>query len=260
MTLPKMLATVTIDSTNQTFGFDQGGAQTVDITAGEYDSILEVLAELETQLQTVDATFAVTVSSAGFVTITCQTAWTENWATTDDALETLLGLDSSSDGVADLNGIYMLAASLRHQAAFYPPVGAAWSCDRRRRQAREQDTADGGMIQYVSSSEHRWRQVSMDLMTYESVEAGGSAADGAGGTIDWTDITIYNFWTYCADGGREFRFYPDRANGTVASPGTEGTEYDTCRFQYRRDWEPAQRDMANFALIDVVFDLKIVGS
>lgn len=260
MTLPKMLATVTIDSTNQTFGFDQGGAQTVDITVGEYDSILEVCAELETQLQTVDGSFGVTISSGGIVTIACTTAWTESWGTTDDALETLLGFDSSSDGVANFNGVYMLIGSLRHRAAYYSPVGAAWSCDRRRRQAREQDTADGGMVQYVSSSEHVWRQVSLELLTREQLESGGTDSDGAGGSVDWTDVTLLSFWRYCADGARSFRFYPDRADGTVASPGTEGTEYDTCRFQFRRDWEPAQREMANFALLDTSFELRIVGS
>lgn len=258
MTLPKMLAPVVIDSSNQTFGFDLGGAQTVDITAGTYDSILEVCAELETQLQTVSATFAVLVSSAGIVTINCDAAWTESWGTTDDALEALLGYDSSADYVAGSTP-YALEASDRHDAAFYPPHNASWPADRRKRYAREQDTDDGGMVQYVSSSEHRWRRLMFSLLTYAQIEAGGSDGDGAGGSVDWTDRTLYDFWTYCADGGHMFRFYEDRADGTVAAPGTEGTDYVAMRFLFKRDWEPTQIDVGNFALFDIELETKIVS-
>ena len=256
MTLPKCLAQITIDSTNDVLGYGLGGAQTADIADGTYDSILEVLAELEDKLQAVDATFAVTVSANGFVVITCNTAFTASWAATDDALETLLGF-AGTESVAG-SGPYTLTATLRHRAAFYPPVGGNWPSDKRKKSVREQETDDGDMIQYASSSVHRYREILFSLLTYAQCENGGTDSDGAGGSISWTGVTLLDFWEYVA--GKKFRFYEDRSNGTVASPGTEGTDYVTCRMLYREPWEPKQPDQCNFALFDVELEWKIVGS
>jgi hypothetical protein len=113
------------------------------------------------------------------------------------------------------------------------------------------------MTQFASSGEHHRRDLTISLLSYEQLEAGGSDDDGRGGTTDWSDITLKDFWKYIKD--KPFRFYADATVGSVATPGTEGVEYVTCR---RTDtkWKPTQPDDGDWSFFDVTIPLKIVGS
>jgi hypothetical protein len=254
-TLPKLLASVTIDTSNQTFAFGLGGAQTVDITAATYDTILEVLANLEDALQAVDATFSVTCSSGGIVVISCDNSWTITWASTDDDLESLLGFEGT-ESVAG-SGPYTLTASNRHLRGFYSPVGGQWPSDRRTIKSREQETDAGGLYQLASSTVHRYRDVTFALLSEKQLVTGGTDSDGAGGSVKWTSRTLYDFWTYTRD--RPFRFYEDATDGTVASPGTEVNTYDTCR-RFNDDWAPDMPDPGDYSFFNVTMKLKVTGA
>lgn len=256
MTLPKLLPSLTVSTSNDTFAFTQGAAHTAVITSGEYGSILEVLADLEDKLEVTDADFSVSISADGFVTIShLDTVWSVTWALTDNALEKMLGFVGTESVTGA--GPYVLTATRRPQYAWYSPTGGQWPADRRRIDAREQDTDAGDLCQYASSAEHVYRSVTFSLLSQAQMESGGSDSDGDSGTVNWTDSTLLDFWRYVKD--QTFRFYEDRADGTVASPGTEGVEYVTCR-RLRDEWVPMQPDEGDYSFFNVTIAMKIVGS
>lgn len=244
---------------NDYCGFDsmtliETGSGGVDVTAGDYDSILEVCAELETQLQTLDATFAVTCSDEGVVAISCDNDWDVDWSNTDDAFETMLGF-AGTETVSG-SGPYVLTASRRHPTSFFSPLGIDYDIDPVWLPSRVQRPEDGTAIQYASSQAHTERELRFGLLGLEATKEGGTADDGYGSTINWTGRTLYDFWLHVAD--RPFRFYPDRSDGTVASPGTEGTEFVTCRRLGDR-FLPVRVDPASWAFWDVAIKCVVTG-
>lgn len=258
MANPKLLGQVTIGSAEQTFGFNRGGAKTADITLDTYDSILEVLAELEDQLQLDHADFSVSVSSLGIVSITnSTTAWTASWGTTDDALETLLGFAGTETVVG--SGPYTLTASLRHQAAWYSPVGVAYPGVRRWMARKLRPLDDGDADVYGSTAEHKWKVLRFSTLLESQIEPEKAQVDddGAGGTVDWTDCTFFDFWKYV--NARKFRFYEDGSDGTVVDPGAEGDEFITC-IRDDEETEPSQLDPDAWTWFLVDLPVRVVGS
>lgn len=227
---PKLLSEVVIDSTNQTFAFalPPGTPQTVDIDAGRYDTILEVLANLKTKLQVVEATFDVQIAlssnKVGHIVIsTSSVSWAADWANTDDALETLLGF-----GGTETVASYQLAAAKRHHHGWYSPVGVEYPSVRRRLMRAYQDTDDGDATAISSGSTHKYVDLLFDACLEGQLEPdeAGTMDNGYGHDDDWTDVTFIDFWVDVAS--KEFRYYPDAADGTVDVPGTRGTHYWKC--------------------------------
>lgn len=254
MAAPKLLATITVPTGGWDFAGDDGAAFTATLPAGDYDSILELGDALETAINAaaVNETFTVAVSSGGIVTITATGAWTVTWASTDDDLSALLGYAESES----VDGSYILTATDRHLYAWYSPIGADYDLDDAWLPSREQETEAGGLIQYASSQEHTYRELRLALLGPECLSEGGTASDGHGASVDWTSRTLKDFWSYIAT--RPFRFYGDRADGTVASPGTEGTEYVTCRRMGDR-WKPSRVDPDDWAYWRITIPLKVTG-
>lgn len=252
MALPKLLPEITITSSNNTFGYNLGGATSKNITANDYDTILEALANLDTQL---GGTFTVALSASGIVTISNTSSWTVDWSATDDGLESLLGF-TGSESVAHVGSDYILTATRRHLYGLYPPVGAQYPEDEIEIATREQETDDGKLSQLCSSAEHRRRTITFGLLSAAQLKDGGTDSDGAGGTAYWTSRTFLDFWRYVRN--RPFRFYADRSLGTVASPGTAGTDYTTWR-RYAEPWRPSQRDPGDYSFFDLSMRWKYVG-
>lgn len=252
MALPKLLPTITIPS-RWTVAWERGaGTKTATLTAGTYDSILEVLAMLDTVMTAVDGAWTMAVSANGIVSITeAGGAWSFVWASMTDALEQLLGLAGTETHTAGV-----ITATYRHLYGWYAPVGWQGPEDVREIRAREQETDAGGMSQIASTVTHRYREATFGLLTRPQLSEGGSDSDGKGGTVTWTSRTLFYFWQYTRD--RPFRWYDDCASGTVASPGSEGTEFVTCRRMGTR-FEPIQREAGDFSYFDFTLRMKVTG-
>jgi hypothetical protein len=120
MTRPwgKFLPEITVPAGGYDLGFTYSGAKVATIPAGTYDSILTLGAALATALESAASALAwtVAVSELGIVTIDADGAWTVNFGTTDDALETLLGFAGSET----VDGSYTLTATSPHTHGWYP--------------------------------------------------------------------------------------------------------------------------------------------
>ena len=258
MTLPKLLQQITIDANSTTFGFEYpiSTSQTVDIDVGTYDTILEVLGNLEDKLQAVNANFSVEINLLaniyGNITITRTGGdWAEDWTSTDASLRVLLGFT----GAETVSTSYM-TATRRHRSGFYSPCGVQWPADARDIRCREQETEGGGLAQLASTTVHRYRELTVGLLSEAQLELGGTDDDGIGGSVYWSDRTLYDFWEDTAS--KSFRFYPDAQDGTVASPGSENTDFVTCR-RFADRWQPQQRDPGDWSFFDVTMRLKVTG-
>ena len=214
---PKLIWQITIDSTNQTFGWDETGigAKTADITAGSYATILELLAELKTQMDAAGGiTFTLTVSATGQVTITGDAAWTWTAATTDDGLEAILGLDGTESVASNI-----LTPTDAHTHGWYPGVtsfgsasGASPSSDTdwTPEWPAAEAVAGSGALRRIAPSRARWvRTVGWDLLTDDECL-----------DVDRGVQALARAWTV------PIRWYPDRDIGTVASPGTQADPQD----------------------------------
>lgn len=231
MSWPKLLQTVEITASNNTLGYTLAGAQTRSIAVATYATILEVLANLDTQLA---GTFAVAVNYRGIVTISNTVAWVINWGTTDTALQDLLGF-AGTEAVVDVGGggagPFLLTATKRHQYGWYSPVGVEYPGIRRRLPRRVQETDAGGASIISSATVHQYIDLLFDACLEGHLDpiaaaAAGAIDDGYGGTIDWEGRDFETWWVDVA--AKKFRYYEDASLGTVAAPGTEGTTYLEC--------------------------------
>lgn len=255
---PKLLPRIEIDSTCDVLAYGLGGAKTADIPDAVYDSILEVCAALETKLKVVSATFSVTVSNRGIVVITNSAAsWTVTWGSTDTALRDLLGFAGTE--TVQGAGPYVLTATRRHLYGWYSPVPVEYP-GRRRRIARRYQETDGAAVSIVASSTtHEYIDLLFDacLEAQLEPESGTTADDGYGSTVDWTDRTFGDFWEYVA--ALEFRYYEDADLGTVAAPGTKGTDYLECvRTDATDELEFEQVDPNGYTYFSVRLPVKVV--
>ena len=255
---PKLLPSIEIDSTCDVLAYVLGGAQTADIPDAVYDTILEVCAALQTKLQAVSATFSVTVSNRGIVVITnTAAAWTINWAGTDTALRDLLGFAGTETVLGA--GPYVLTATKRHLFGWYSPVPVEYPGRRRRIARRYQETDSASVSIIASSTTHEYIDFLFDSCLEHQVEPGAAttADDGYGSTTNWSLRTFGDFWEYVA--ALEFRYYEDADDGTVAAPGTEGTDYLACvRTDATDELEIEQVDPNGYTYFSVRLPVKVV--
>lgn len=211
-TFDKYLAPITIDSSSQQFGYNDGAPQTVSLDKGTYDSILEVCDNLEDNL---GPGFTVTVSSLGIVSISSATTFLADWANTDDALSTILGFTESETASNNT-----LTATNQHANGYYPGLvsygrntwdGAGVVTDTlwipQWKIARAYSGTGEARIVGPSSALYR-RKLSYSLISGDEVTSDYGAAPF--------------FSTVIAS---QFRWYPDREKGTVASPGAKNSDY-----------------------------------
>jgi len=223
----KVLAPITVDATNDTFvGSDTGGAFTATITAGTYGTILELVDELATQMTAQgNGTYTGAVSSVGQVTISGDETWTWTEATTDNDLEAILGIINGDSVSSDI-----LTPGNRHKYGWYP-----------------------GVISYGTSSgtgvanDSRWTQ---DWSLAASVSGSGEprivvpSRPGYRRTLDFdlikqTELQDVNRGIHAlmVNGfGKVLRWYEDRDDGTVASPGTQADPH-TAVWAATKYWE-----------------------
>ena len=253
MSYPKLLQEI-VTAEDLFFAFNFSGPQNVTVPAGTYSSILELCACLEVQLQAVLDTFSVVVSTHGIVTISAKSDWTVTWAGTDDELSNLLGF-RKIEIVADM----ALVGSRRHRYGWYAPGGVAYPGRQRRIARFYRPTDSGGASVFAGSGTQTTITFFFDALLEAQVEpvAAGVADDGYGSSVDWTGVTYFDWWIDTA--GKKWRYYEDADDGTVAAPGTEGTEYHTC---VRTDDEamPEQLDPDSYTYFRVSLPAQIVGS
>jgi len=224
----KYLWSVTVDTSNNNFGFDPGGGDdTVNITMADYGTILEVCGELEDQLIAYNAEdWVVGVSSVGIVTITNNDSdWDSHWGSTDDGLEALLGFDGTEE-VQTVGSSYVLTATNQHQHGYYPGClswgystsGGAGNTNPRLWKP------NWPMVRNVAGNNAQ-RTVGPATARETMMLSYGKIHNDE---YDDTDIGLRGFWDACI--ASTFRFYPDREDGTVATPGTQNTDYYLCSF------------------------------
>lgn len=232
----KFLWPITITTSNQTFGYNDGGAATVDIDTGTYDTILEVLANLDTKL---GAGWTVEISEIGRVSIAGPVGWTWSHTTTDNALEYILGLFTTDQVSNDV-----LTARFIHDDGYYPGIvswgeselkGTAVRSNQRwvPNYAVIRNTA-GDNTQVVVGPDSPSETMPLQFGAITVLEA--SQSDPVGADIAETNTLRY-FANQCI--ASRFRYYPDRALGTVAAPGTQNTDYYLCTLA---EGEPVIRD------------------
>lgn len=259
---PKLLTQVIIDSDNQTFAFElpPSTPQSVNIDTGTYDTLLEVLANLKTKLQVVEATFNVEVllatNKVGTVNIeTDSVSWAADWSNTDAALKTLLGFVGT-----ETVSSYGLSGDKRHRSGWYSPVGVEYPAVRRRKYRAYQDLEDGDAAALSSAATHKFVDLLFDACLEGQLEPdeAGTLDNGYGYDQDWTDVTFADFWEDTAD--KKFRYYPDASDGIVGTPGTEGTDYWTCvRTDASEEFEPEQLDSDGYTWFAARLPIKRVG-
>ena len=220
----KYLAEIVVPTGGWVFGYNRGGAATVTITAGTKPSILELCDELNDLLTAAHPAdvWAVTVSEVGFVVIDCDDGWSWTAATTNDDLEDVLGLDGTEAvlGVDDT-----LHANLQHSHCWYPGtitydylttrgVGPSTGCAWFAEDVAVRTWAGTGSQRTVVPSRCPVRRsLAYDLISLD--EARDHRCGPAGMRERYQAL--------------RWRWYPDRADGTVAAPGGEinpWTEYD----------------------------------
>jgi hypothetical protein len=266
MANPKLLQSITILTSNQDFAFTLAGAQAVEITLGQYDTIYEVASNFEGKLQAVNANFSVTVSALGIMVISnSPSSWGTNWAGTDDNLEDLFGY-AGTESVAGA-GPYTLTATKRHgqnsQAPpWYSPVGERYPSINRLKPRRVEPTDDGDASTHASGGQVKTIELSFIGVEEPALEPDKAAVsdDGSGGTIDWTGVTFGDWWLDTAE--KKWRFYfrkdDQTVGGTVASPGTEGTDYYTCVHSNQElIFDPLDPD--GFTYFNVTIPVQITG-
>ncbi len=224
--LPKLLGPIetTVDL-DWSWTESSVGTVTATLSAGRWDTIIELLVELNVECLALTGDTAIwTVNSNGFCDFeVADIPCSPNWGGCDSALLAILGFAGTETFSGD-----NLTATKRHLYGWYSPVGVEYPGIRRRMTRRVQKNDAGGVFVWASSAVHKDLDLFFSPLLEAQIEPGSATteADGKGGTVDWTDRTFYDFWEHIA--GSKFRFYEDGELGTVATPGTEGTDYLVC--------------------------------
>ena len=232
---PKFLSGITINDDNNTLvGSDTGGAFTATIPSADYDTILELLDELDDQMSNEgNGTYTAAVSSIGIITISCDEEWDITWANTDDDLSTLLGFDETEE----VDGSDVLTATLQHQKGWYPGLlsfayatnkGSGITADKRWELEWEGNrlfAGTGAISALYPNSPLYQRDITVSPLHKDE--------------IDNTTIGVTAFINNCI--AITFRWYPDRTDGVVATPGTQNTDYWLVSFVDNPDWRNSNR-------------------
>jgi len=258
----KYLWQIVVPTGDWDFGFNYGGARVATIPAGTYDTILELCAELEDQLDALalGVDWEVVVSQYGRVVIGADDGWTWTTATTDDDLSLCLGLDEASDTVGSINAEDLaiftaighpgitdtLRGSSQHLHGYYPGT-YSWGWDANRGTGTINTRywrPNWPMVRSVAG-DHTTRTVGPATATQRM--------DLQYGLIKSTEamentIGLRAFIDECV--AIQFRLYPDRALGQVDAEGTQDSktlatnqpedDYWLCCFA--QDGDPRVRD------------------
>lgn len=227
------------------FVFEQSGSYTATVPAATYASIFELCSALQTAINTVilGPDWVVEVSSAGIVRVTSDNGadWSLTYGSTDDALESILGLAGTETTTNEGGGEYTIYATSTHLYGWYPGVisfgstaGAAHTdeSDWVPSWPRAEGVSGSGQMRRVLPSRPPWtRVVGWDLLLDDEI-------------LD-PDRGIHAMATQAVQS--TVRFYPDRDVGTVATPGTQGdphddprdseTDYWLCYLDADLDWQ-----------------------
>jgi hypothetical protein len=174
-------------------------------------------------------------------------------------MEDLLGF-AGTEAVAGATNLP--TGTLRHDYCWYSPVGVEYPGFSRRVARRYDPTDDGDADIHGSSATHKTVTLTFDALLEAHVEPDvaateGAVDDGAGGTLDCTGSSFYDFWVDAASA--RFRWYPDATDGTPDTPGTEGTDYYTC-VRTDEDSEPEQVDPDGYTYFRVRLPVQVVGA
>jgi hypothetical protein len=227
MSFSKFLADVTVPTGGWDFAWtDTGGAHVATVGAGSY-SFIGFMAMLDEKIEALaDDNLTLHLSSEGAVTLDDDSAWTVTWATTDDALSTLLGFDESES----VDGSHVLTASSDHRSGWYPGLVTYGSGDGE------------GFL-----SDTRWQPVDM---IGRSLAGSGEQSSVKPGRIPY-ERTIVIDMIGTTEGDDPYRgpkafldqyatkiwsWYEDRDTGTAAAEGTQGDpDVDTTADYWRVD-------------------------
>jgi hypothetical protein len=214
----KFLLPITVPAAGWNFVYNDGGAQTATIAAGDYDTVLNLLEELHDKIEAESGggTTTIAVTEVGIVSITIQGFVSVTWGSVNDDLVTLLGADESetvSGTTITMNG--------RHTHGWYPGV-ISFSTSNT-------DTSHGAGV--VSDS--GWEVAGDMIRTYAGTGAARLVSPArrlytrllrfgpikreevfetrnhmvADFDDQWDNLIVY--------------WYPDRSDGQVETPGTQ---------------------------------------
>lgn len=217
----KFLWPIIVPAGGWDFGFDDAeDSRVATIAEGTYATILEVGAALRDAMEGVSSVgFEVNVSPVGTLSISGDDYWVRDWLATDDALSAVLGFVEPEDAID-----YVLTATNQHLAGYYPGLLTFG-----------RSTANGVGITTASEWVPDWPMVRQLAGNNQMALVGPSTPSysrtldfGLIGRTEYQDqaIGLLGFWNNCI--AQEFRFYEDRALGTVAAPGAQGTDYELC--------------------------------
>jgi hypothetical protein len=211
----KFLFPMTIATGGWDFATSRG---TVTVPAGTYSTGLELWGELEDQLDTdlASVEWTLSVSTEGIATVSGDDGWTWSATDTDASLKDYFGF-TGSETVASQGLNEVLTSTKQHKFGWYPGVITYGTGegdgieDDTKWQADDVDNigyAGTGAQRRVGPARNPYRRrLRFGLIHYD--EAFG---DKGRGPSDFKDA-----WQKL-----KFRFYPDRDDGTVATPGDRG--------------------------------------
>lgn len=210
----KFLAQVTVPTGGWTLDWTAAAGVTIaTVPAGTYATVLHLCEALEDALVALGGahvTDTVTVSASGIVTITIDGITGVVWATTDDDLETALGLAGTEAPVGDV-----LTGTLIHAHAWYPGIlsygatrGEGITADDNPQPADDmiRQYSGSGVAQLVAPARrHYLRPLRFGLI--RKAEAWHKQKGPVCLMDRWATLPLY--------------WYPDRDIGEVGSYGTQ---------------------------------------
>lgn len=177
------------------------GEVTATIAAGTYDTIFDLIAEAETQLETLDATFDVvllTGLSLGRVSIGRTGTYTIKWATgtnTATSLGSYLGFDTSADD----SGAATYTSDNVNPNSWFSPHGPAFdSYDRKQSMGPRTFVALSSKTKRSSFARHQIRQVNFETLEPEVFFESDAS----------TNEAFETYWELMAE-GTPFNVYTD---------------------------------------------------
>ena len=217
----KFLAQVSVLTGETDFVFvDGAGSHTAQVLPGDYDSVLSLANILESKIQAeAGGTPSVEISSTGYCTITISGLISVTWGSCSSRLMGDLGyaLTESVSGGA-------VAATNAHKYGWYPGV-VSYGTARGEGVAEDTGWYPVDSVGRQVAGSGAARLIGPSRMAYtRRLGFGTLHRDEVLKERDRGVICFADRWAT-----KEFRWYPDRDDGTVSSYGTQGdpADYDT---------------------------------
>lgn len=215
---PKFLWPITVPTGGWTFTTNHASSV---VPADTYDTIYDLLDELESQLDTdyPALEWNVYMSSIGVVSISADGAWTVTWGSTSDALSAALGFDETESVSSNV-----LSSTYQHLYGYYPGL-LSYGLDvhkgmgntntriwRKRWGGVRQRAGDGAMTAVTPASATDTLDLRFGLVRLAEVD------DADRGLRAFSDAVVKSWFTY----------YPSRAKNPDS--GILGLDYFYCKF------------------------------